>query len=87
MIKNQVVQFGNKAIPETPEDLLQVEQETVQQNDKTTFSNVGVTHMPLENPNKKFVELETDDRINKTLDTILTQLDKICSNIKVSFRL
>ena len=39
--------------------------------------------MPEENPNKKYIELETDERVNRTLDTILTQLDKICVNMRV----
>lgn len=67
-----MVSFGNKAIPETAEELLQVDKQVIEKNNQAAFENVGVTHMPLENPNKKFVELETDERIGKTLDTILT---------------
>ena len=78
-----MVSFGNKALPETAEELLQVDKQEIDKNNLTTYSNIGVTHMPLENTNKQFVELETDERINKTLDTILSQLDKICCNIKV----
>lgn len=38
---------------------------------------------PVKEENKKIVELEIDERINSTLDTILGQLDKIRVNMQV----
>jgi len=70
-------------IAETNELRLGVNSQEIEANDNIVYNNVGTTEMPEENPNKKYVELETDERIGKTLDTILGQLDKICVNMRV----
>lgn len=84
VVNNKLVTFPNKAVAESKELRMGVSQEEVNENNQTTYENIGITHMPKENPNKKYIELETDERVNRTLDTILTQLDKICVNMKVS---
>lgn len=84
IINNKLVTFPNKAKAETIEEELEVDVQDISENNQKVYANVGVTSMPLENPNKKYIELETDERINRTLDTILSQLDKICLNMRVS---
>ena len=84
VVNKKLVSFPNKAVAESTEAQLGVNNMEIEQNDQQTYQNVGITHMPKENPNKKYVELETDERINRTLDTILKQLDKIGVNMRVS---
>ena len=83
VVSNDTVTYPKKVVAESAEEQLQVEEGEQQTNNHSIYQHVGVTHMPKENPNKKFIELETDERINKTLDTILSQLDKICVNMRV----
>lgn len=84
VVNNKLISFKNKVVSESIGQNLGVDNQQLDQTNSVAYENVGVTHMPASNPNKKYIELETDERINRTLDTILGQLDKICVNMRVS---
>jgi hypothetical protein len=93
-VGSKIVTFPNKAVKElgnTSELLQSYGEDMVEKRieDSSGYEDIGVTEMPEIEFSKKYatekkvVELETDDRVKSTLDTILVQLQMIGENMKV----